>query len=136
MSSFYSLDRDLLITGALLHDIGKTKEYQVTASIDISDEGRFIGHLAISAGIVGKEIEKIQDFPDPMKNKIIHMILSHPGKLEYGSPKVPAFPEAMALFHADYMDAFVKNTLQEIEDAQGDDDWMYSRSMSRYLHKK
>jgi 3'-5' exoribonuclease len=136
IAGFYPMDRDLLITGALLHDIGKTKEYQVKASIDISDEGRFIGHLSLTAEMVGKEIESIQGFSEVVKNKIIHMILSHHGELEYGSPKVPAFPEAMAIFHADYMDAFVKNTLQEIEDAQEGDEWIYSRSMRRHLHKK
>lgn len=136
ISKFYTLNRDLLITGALLHDIGKTKEYLVKASIDISDEGRFIGHLTLSAEIVGKEIEGIKGFSDAMKNKVIHMILAHHGELEYGSPKVPAFPEAMALFHADYMDAFVKNMLQEIADSPADDDWIYSRSMRRHLHKK
>jgi 3'-5' exoribonuclease len=136
IAGFYSLDRDILITGALLHDIGKTKEYQVTASIDISNEGRFIGHLVLAVEMVGKEIDKIPGFSEAVKNKIIHMILAHHGELEYGSPKVPAFPEAMALFHADYMDAFVKNTLQEIEDSGEGDEWIYSRSMRRHLHKK
>ncbi len=136
IAGFYPMDRDLLITGALLHDIGKTKEYQVTASIDISNEGRFIGHLVLTAEMVGKEIDKIQGFSEAAKNKTIHMILAHHGELEYGSPKVPAFPEAMALFHADYMDAFVKNTLQEIEDSGEGDEWIYSRSMRRHLHKK
>ena len=132
---YYALDRDLLIAGALLHDIGKTEEYDVKTSIDISEKGRFVGHLMLSTEIVLEKISSIPDFPENLKNKIIHMILSHHGELEYGSPKEPAFPEAMALFHADYMDAFVKNTLQELEGIEESEEWMYSRSMKRFLHK-
>jgi 3'-5' exoribonuclease len=134
--SFYPLDRDLLITGALLHDIGKTKEYVVKASVDISDEGRFIGHLPLGVEMVRREIESLEDFPDATKLKVIHMILSHHGELEKGSPKEPAFPEAMALYHADYMDAFVKNTLQEAEGAGEEDEWIYSKTFKRFIHTK
>jgi 3'-5' exoribonuclease len=136
LSSFYGLDRDILISGALLHDIGKTREYQIKASIDVSNEGRLIGHLTITADMVRNRIKDIDGFPNAVKNKLIHMILSHHGELEKGSPKEPAFPEAMALYHADYMDAFVKNTLQEIERAEEGDEWVYSKSMRKFLHTK
>ncbi|MFQ5801229.1 MAG: 3'-5' exoribonuclease YhaM family protein [Candidatus Hydrothermarchaeales archaeon] len=134
ISRFYSLDRDLLITGALLHDLGKTKEYSLKASVDVTDEGRFIGHLPLTAEMVGKEMGEINDFPQTTKLKIIHMLLSHHGELEFGSPKEPGFPEAMALFHADYMDAYVKNVLQEIEGAGEEEPWIFSRSMGRFIH--
>jgi 3'-5' exoribonuclease len=134
--TFYPLDKDLLITGALLHDIGKTKEYVITASVDISDEGRFIGHLPLGAEMVRREIELLEDFPAATKLKVVHMILSHHGELEKGSPKEPAFPEAMALYHADYMDAFVKNTIQEAEGAGEEDEWIYSKSFRRFIHTK
>jgi 3'-5' exoribonuclease len=132
---FYPLDKDLLISAALLHDIGKTKEYTAKASIDVTDEGRLLGHLFLTAQMVEKKIETIESFPGSTKDKIIHMLLSHHGELEKGSPKVPAFPEAMALFHADYMDAFVKNTIQEIEGAGEELDWIFSRSLGRFLFK-
>jgi 3'-5' exoribonuclease len=134
LCSLYPLDRDLLITGALLHDLGKTREYSVSASTDVTDEGRFIGHLSLGVQMISQEIEKQTDFPEDVRLKVIHMVLSHHGELEKGSPKEPSFPEAMALFHADYMDAFVKNTIQELEGAE-EEDWIYSRSLKRYLHR-
>lgn len=132
---FYKLDRDLLITGALLHDSGKTHEYSAGASIDITEEGRLIGHIQIAAERVSRKAGAIEGFPEGLRNKIIHMILSHHGELEYGSPKLPAFPEAIALFHADYMDSSVKNTLQEIENRDGED-WIYSKILRRHLTTK
>jgi 3'-5' exoribonuclease len=134
LCSLYPLDRDLLITGAMLHDLGKTREYSIKASTDITNEGRFIGHLSLTVQMVNKEIEKQTDFPEEVRLKVMHMILSHHGELEKGSPKEPSFPEAMALFHADYMDAFVKNTIQELEDDE-EEDWIYSRSLKRFLHR-
>ncbi len=135
ISSFYSLDRDLLITGALLHDFGKMREYSLSASIDVTEEGRLIGHLPITVEMVREKIDSLEKFPETLKNKVLHMILSHHGELEKGSPKEPMFPEAVALFHADYMDAFVKNTVQEIDEAGDGEKWIFSRSMGRYLHK-
>lgn len=135
LSRFYPLDRDLLLTGALLHDLGKTQEYSLKASIDVTDEGRFIGHLPLTAAMVGRKIdEEAPGFPERLKLKVLHMILSHHGELEYGSPKEPAFPEAVALFHADYMDSQVKNAFQEADEAPPDEDWHYSRTMSRFLY--
>ena len=134
INEFYPMDRDLLITGALLHDIGKTREYTVKASVDVTSEGMFIGHLSMTAEMIRKEIEALDGFPQTLAHKVIHMILSHHGELEFGSPKEPAFPEALALFHADYMDASVKNTIQEIEGAPEDAAWIYSKSLKRFLH--
>jgi len=135
MCSFYNLDRDLLITGALLHDSGKTSEYAASASIEITDEGRLIGHIQMGAENISRKTGEIEGFPIELKNKIIHMILSHHGELEYGSPKRPAFPEAIALFHADYMDSSVKNTLQELE-GKADEPWIYSKILRRHLTTK
>jgi 3'-5' exoribonuclease len=131
---FYPLDRDLLISGALLHDLGKTKEYTLKASVDVSSEGRLIGHLPLTMEMVRLKMTGVADLSEERMNMISHMMLSHHGELEKGSPKEPAFPEAVALFHADYMDAFVKNTLQELEEV--DEEWTYSRGMRRMLYKK
>lgn len=131
----YPLDRDLLITGAILHDFGKTREYTLKASIDVSDEGRLVGHLPMTAEMVKKNIDTVKDFPEKLSNKLIHIILSHHGQLEYGSPKVPMFPEALALHHADHMDADVKNMLQEIESDVSEEAWTYSRLLRRYVYK-
>lgn len=132
---FYKLDRDLLITGALLHDSGKIDEYNATASIEITEEGRLIGHIQIASETASRKTSEIEGFPIELRNKIIHMILSHHGELEYGSPKRPAFAEAIALFHADYMDSSVKNTLQEIE-GRADEPWIYSKILRRHLTTK
>ncbi len=86
MCKVYPLNKDLLITGALLHDIGKTKEYRIKAAIDVSDEGRLVGHLMISAEMVGGVIDGLDGFPEAVRNTVIHNGLSHHGDVEYGSP--------------------------------------------------
>ncbi len=133
LAGLYPIDRDLLIAGALLHDLGKMEEYRVSASIEVTEQGRFVGHLMIGSDMVRAAIREMKDFPDDLEWKLIHMLLSHHGELEKGSPKLPAFPEAVALFHIDYLDAFTKNAIQEIEGA-GDVDWAYSRSFKRFFH--
>jgi len=100
------ISRDLLISGALLHDIGKVESYQTGAGfIDYTDEGRLLGHIVLGANRVEKEIDRIPDFPAELKKKLLHVILSHQGELEQGSPVVPMMIEAIVLYHADEMDS-------------------------------
>lgn len=124
------LDRDLLITGAILHDIGKIKSYTTTTSIGRSDIGNFIGHIVVGDRWIREKIsslrKKEKEFDDTLELKLCHMILSHHGRLEYGSPKLPAFPEAAALYQADLMDSQVKNFLQKIEERKIDSDENWS----------
>ncbi|MGB9824296.1 MAG: 3'-5' exoribonuclease YhaM family protein [Candidatus Hydrothermia bacterium] len=109
LSEMYNyIDRDLLISGALLHDIGKVYEYEFTPDIDFSDIGRLLGHIAIGFEIVNtkiKEMEFMRQFPEELKMKILHMILSHHGELVYGSPVRPSFLEAQILHFLDDLDA-------------------------------
>ncbi len=139
-SDYYpKLDKDLLITGAILHDIGKIQEYKLTASIDFSDEGMFVGHIVVGCKMVDEAIEKVEDFPENLKLKLLHLIVSHHGRLEYGSPATPKFAEAVALHHADYQDSAVKNILQKIEESSElEDDWTYIRDgdNSGYIYLK
>lgn len=103
-----SIDRDLIIAGALLHDIGKVYEYEFTPDIDTSDVGRLLGHIAIGFELVNrkiKEIEFMRNFPEELKMKVLHMILSHHGELSFGSPVRPAFLEAQILHFLDDLDA-------------------------------
>lgn len=95
------MDRDLLITGALLHDIGKVRENNVDGlgSVQRTVEGNLVGHIAIGVEMVLERLPK--DFPETLKHKVIHLILSHHGALEFGSPVVPATLEALALHNAD-----------------------------------
>jgi 3'-5' exoribonuclease len=99
------LNRDLLISGAMLHDFGKTEELNFESSFEYTDKGKLIGHIVISAMKINEESKKIPDFPEDLKECLIHLILSHQGKLEYASPVVPKTIEAIALYHADELSA-------------------------------
>ncbi|PKL89319.1 MAG: hydrolase [Ignavibacteriae bacterium HGW-Ignavibacteriae-2] len=105
-ASFHNeVKRDLLIAGAILHDFGKTEELKIDANFDYTDKGRLIGHIVIAANIVDKECEKISEFPEDLKYQLIHLILSHQGKLEFASPVEPKTLEAIILYHADELSA-------------------------------
>ena len=118
------INRDLLITAALLHDIGKTKELSSFPLNDYTDEGQLLGHIYIGAQIVHDLAGQIPEFPEVLQNELIHCILAHHGELEYGSPKKPALVEALALNLADNTDARME-TITEIYAAdKGKKDWL------------
>ncbi|HDO19302.1 MAG TPA: HD domain-containing protein [Thermoplasmatales archaeon] len=123
------INRDLLITGAILHDIGKTEEYRCTSFIDKTDEGRLAGHIVLGDRMVKSKIEELRregvDFPRYLENQVSHMILSHHGKLEWGSPEIPKLIEAIVLHHADLMDSQIKYHIQKREEERRirDDNW-------------
>ena len=102
-----ALDRDLLICGALLHDVGKVDELSATTMIEYTDPGRLMGHLVIGTLMVEARPATIPEFPIAKKWAVQHLILSHHGRREYGSPVLPATPEALALHHLDNLDAKV-----------------------------
>ena len=101
------INRDLLVSGAMLHDFGKTEELSYDSAFNYSDKGKLIGHIVICASMVEEETKKIAEFPEELKNLLIHLILSHQGKLEYASPVVPKTVEAIALYQADELSAKV-----------------------------
>lgn len=123
------LDRDLTIAGAMLHDIGKTREYRLTTSIDISAEGMLLGHIVMGSEMVREKMNSIQGFPEELKLKILHMVLGHHGALEHGSPKRPQFPEAIAVFFADDTDAKLAHYIKLKEDARTEDPWIYNKDI-------
>ncbi len=98
-------NRDLLIAGALLHDIGKAEAYQWTTFIDFSDIGRLEGHIVIGEKIVTEKAQHIPDFPEELRMNLSHLILSHHGSLDKASPVVPMTLEAIILYYADEMDS-------------------------------
>lgn len=112
-ASYPILKRDLLITAALLHDVGKTKELSDFPLNDYTDEGQLLGHIVIGAQMIHDEVRELDGFPEKLERELVHCILAHHGELEYGSPKKPALAEAVALNLADNTDARME-TLTEI----------------------
>ena len=99
------IDYDLLLTGVVLHDIGKIYELNYERGFSYADEGQLLGHITIALRMVGDKLHDFPDFPAPLRSLVEHMILSHHGQLEYGSPKLPQFPEALLLHYIDDLDS-------------------------------
>ncbi len=102
---YVNIDYDLLITGCVLHDIGKIYELNYERGFSYSNEGQLIGHISIAMRMVGDKLRDLPNFPPLLRTLVEHMILSHHGQLEYGSPKLPQFPEALLLHYLDDMDS-------------------------------
>lgn len=125
--SYPLLNRDLLLSAAICHDIGKTKELSAFPENDYTDEGQFLGHIIIGCEMVGERIRDIDGFPKVLANELKHCILSHHGELEFGSPKKPAIMEAVALTFADNTDAKMQ-TFTEILSGASQTGWLgYNR---------
>ena len=117
------LKKDLVITAALLHDVGKVKEFSSFPENDYTDEGNLLGHIVMGAEMVGQKAALIDGFPQSLENELKHCILAHHGKLEFGSPKKPALIEAVALNYADDLDAKME-TFKEILNATTEQGWL------------
>jgi 3'-5' exoribonuclease len=113
------VNRDLLISGALLHDFGKTEELSDNADFGYTDKGKLLGHIVIAAMEVEKAVMKIPDFPEDLKNQLEHLILSHQGRLEFASPVVPKMLESIILYHADELSAKANAYKNAIEAQSG-----------------
>lgn len=121
------LNRDLLLTAAICHDIGKTKELSLFPQNDYTDDGQFLGHIVIGSEMIGEKIRDIDGFPALLANELKHCILSHHGEFEFGSPKKPAIVEAVALNFADNVDAKME-TFTEILENSTETGWLgYNR---------
>ncbi|MEA3488391.1 MAG: HD domain-containing protein [Euryarchaeota archaeon] len=132
------LDRDLLLTGAILHDIGKTKVYEYAFRIDVTAEGGLMDHIVLGYRMVEGKITAITGFPRELKLRLLHLILSHHNFGEWGSPVKPMFAEAQALCYADLLDAQLKEflQLQKQEEAKGKEGiWSdYNRGIKRFFY--
>ena len=134
----YPVHRDLLLTGAILHDIGKLEELRWGTSFEYTIAGTLLGHITIGIAMIEKKIAAIPDFPPALRVLVEHVVLSHHGKYEFGSPKLPMIPEALLLHFLDDMDAKMQTMQNEFSRslaagrAPGEvTDWV--RSMERPL---
>lgn len=130
-------NRDLIIAGGLLHDIGKIKELSLKNIIDYTDEGRLIGHISLGLELIDEKIALIEDFPKQLSMELRHIMLSHHGVLEYGSPKRPKTLEALIVSFIDDLDAKV-NAFQTCIESSTDNesDWTpFHRLLERFIYK-
>jgi len=135
---YQSLDKDMLITGGILHDIGKIYEFSFNNIIDYSDEGRLVGHIVMGVEMIDKKISSLDNFPVQLAMELRHIILSHHGEFEFGSPKRPKTLEALVVHYIDDLDAKF-NAFQTFmaESTNGDSDWTgYNRFLEHFLYKK
>ena len=114
-SHYPMLDRDLLVTGVILHDIGKIRELSWDTGFNYTVEGVLLGHIQMGVDLAEKTIAGLPGFPDRLRTLVLHMILSHHGKLEFGSPKLPMIPEALVLNFVDDLDAKMQAMASEFE---------------------
>lgn len=117
------LKRDLLVTAAICHDIGKIRELDAFPVNDYSDEGNLLGHIVMGSEMIGERVRDIPGFPKVLENELKHCILAHHGELEFGSPKKPALVEAFALNFADNIDAKME-TFKELMESTSSQDWI------------
>ena len=130
------LNRDLLITSAFLHDIGKIKELGYDLQIDYTDEGRLVGHVVLSVTMVDEKLRGLNAFPEPLAIRLKHLILSHHGQYDFGSPKEPKFLEAFALNLIDDLDAKINGLSRFMERDRHEGVWTeFNRMFGKYFLK-
>lgn len=134
-SRYEMLNHDLLITAAICHDIGKTRELSLYPENDYTDVGQYVGHIVLGSEMVQEYASKIPGFPNTLLQELKHCILAHHGELEFGSPKKPALIEAVALNFADNTDAKLQTFTEILENTDSHGQWMgYNRLFESNLH--
>jgi len=131
---YLKINRDIVLTGAILHDAGKIREFDITTNIKTSTEGMLVGHVVIGVEMFYSKTKDL-DVPKELLLKIRHIILSHHGELEYGSPKTPCFPEAMLVHYADSLDAAITQMLDHKENPRTEDDYVYTKDFGNIYLK-
>jgi 3'-5' exoribonuclease len=135
------LNRDLLLMGVFLHDVGKVRELSYDRAFSYTDEGQLIGHLVIGVEMLTEQVRRVPDltgepFPAELLLRLKHLIVSHHGALEFGSPTLPMTPEAIALHYLDNLDAKVHSFTRDIRADRGPTSWTpYSQATQRRLFK-
>jgi 3'-5' exoribonuclease len=137
LAEHYELDGDIVAAGSLLHDLGKIWEMEIGSSISYTDEGRLIGHLTQEVLYVDRMIAELPDFPAELKMHLLHILLSHHGEYEYGSPRRPKTPEALVVHIADNLDSKMAGMMEAIGSYDNEDPWTdYSRILGRYIYRR
>lgn len=132
---YRGVDRDLLIAGAILHDIGKISEYTYRFAIDYSDKGRLLSHIAIGLEMLNAKLDAVEDFPDEQAMLLKHMIISHHGLREFGSLEPPKTIEAVLLNYIDEMDAKVNGIRDFMDSEKTGENWTaYHRMLGRHFY--
>src|SRR6267154_1037776 len=133
--NYPQINRDLLLSGAFLHDIGKIHELTYNRSFSYSTRGQLLGHMVIELEMLHRKIADVPGFPDPLKTLLEHLIISHHGQYEFGSPKLPMFPEALMLHYLDDLDSKMESMRAHFErEAESDSNWTsYNASLGRTL---
>jgi 3'-5' exoribonuclease len=132
-----ALDRDLLVTGACLHDLGKIWELAYEQAFDYTEEGRLVGHLLLESNWLATRMDAIDGFPAPLRHHVLHLLASHHGIHEHGAPVMPATPEALALHYVDDLDSKMGAMDAAIAEAAASGaTTVYSRSLGRRVLRR
>lgn len=135
VSAYPLLSKDLLYTAAIFHDIGKTKELSSFPENDYTDDGQLLGHIVIGVEMISEAVRSIEGFPAKIASELKHCVIAHHGELEYGSPKKPALPEAVALHYADATDAKLQTLTEIFKDKEGTEWLGFNRLFESNLRK-
>lgn len=135
LRNYPHLDRDLVLTGVFLHDIGKIHELSYARSFTYTTEGQLLGHMIIELEMLHTKLAVLPDFPPQLKILVEHLIISHHGQYEFGSPKLPMFPEALLLHYMDDLDSKIESMRAHFEREIGSEaEWTgYNPSLGRPL---
>lgn len=128
------LDRDLVLAGALLHDIGKVPSFKVTSNITQTHEGNLLGHIILGDEELTRRIARVDGFPAELASKLRHVLLSHHGRRDWGSPVEPMIPEALAVHESDDLDAKLDYMIAKRANAVTEDDWIWDARLGRLIY--
>jgi 3'-5' exoribonuclease len=133
---YREMNRDLVLAGVLLHDVGKTAELTYERSFGYSDVGNLVGHITLETLMISRAMDGIPDFPQELRNQLLHVVLSHHGRLEFGSPVLPKTPEALLVHYLDDLDGKLESVFRLIREDDGNGNWTtYSRSLERMIYR-
>jgi 3'-5' exoribonuclease len=138
LARHYALNADLVVAGCILHDLGKIWELDISSSIEYTDEGRLLGHLTMEVLFVDRLISEMSDFPDETRRQLLHILLAHHGRYEYGSPRRPKTPEALVVHMVDLLDSKMAGMMEAIN-ADGDPEaaWSpFSKILDRFIYRR